>query len=114
MDFDKMSSEEAKFVFNPRDVKLVYIYALAELVEGCKKNNIELTKVKYYQNGFHIEFKDISGDAIIHDNSYANDWGYLETYQMPWDGDDVSTHSPEELVKLLTCLKNGEDWRPFA
>jgi hypothetical protein len=107
-----MSKEELDVMFTPREIKMVYVVALSHLVTECEKNNVEIKSVKYFQHGFSVVFKDMpGGDAVIHDNSYARDWGYFETLGMPWDYDDVSTHDPETLAKLIRSYLDGKDWK---
>lgn len=99
--------------FVKRDVNIDRVYSLAKLVTKTKKQGVELATVSFYQNGFMVTFKDIPGDAILHDNSYGRNAGLWETYGMPWDCDDVSVHSAKTLAKMLGALKRGEDWEQY-
>ena len=96
--------------FHPQNIPVDRVMALAALASSMERECIEFSKVNLYQNGFQVMFKDIPGDAIIHDHSYASNWGYFETIGMPWDNDDVSVHPPKTLAKMLGALKRGEDW----
>lgn len=84
--------------------------SLATLLTACEKNGIEITVLNFYQNGYHVEFEGISGDAILHDGSYGREYFLWESYGMPWDSDDVSVHDAETLVKLISAVLNGQNW----
>lgn len=54
------------------------------------------------------------GDIILHDGSYGHEEGYLESYRMPWDEDDVSVALPHEMVRrLLGWAPNREAERDY-
>lgn len=42
------------------------------------------------------------GDVAIHSGTYHSDEGYLESYGMPWDEDDVTVTTPYEMVLRLS------------
>lgn len=94
--------------YDAREIELDRVLSLTKLLTTCEKEGVEIAKVLYFQNGFQVLFKDIKGDAILHDHSYAKNWGYWETIGMPWDYGDVSTHDPEELASMLGKLRRGE------
>ena len=110
--------------FTPMQIDAAYINSLVELVNACRAQHVELDKICAFQGGWHVTFKGHEGaDAICHDHSYGsphympsfynypvNDWscsGDWETIGFPWDEDDVSVHSAEELAFYLRCLDNG-------
>ena len=132
----KYSEEEKKMLekvtFLPQFIDAAYINSLVNLINACRAEGIELDTVSYFQNGWHVTFKGFEGaDAICHDHSYGspnymvgflkkdyqNNWdesGEWETIGFPWDGDDVSVHSAEELAHYIYCLemrKGGYDFR---
>lgn len=86
------------------------VKSLSKLIRTCKKEGVEIDKVFFYQNGFTVTFKEMNGDAILHDNSYGREDYSWETTDMPWDYDDVSVHTAKELAMLLGQLKRGE-WK---
>ena len=43
-----------------------------------------------------------NGDVAIHSGTYHSDEGYLESYGMPWDEDDVTVTTPYEMVLRLS------------
>ena len=100
--------------FTPIAIDLVRANSLAELLTACKESNVEVTKVLFFQNGFQVLFNGIEGDAILHDNSYGRSAGLWESYQMPWDGDDVSVHTASALVKLIRAELDGIDWKTLG
>lgn len=67
----------------------------------------------FFQNGFQVRFTEDFpiGDVIIHDGSYGNYCGVLESYGFPWDYDDVSCHAPQEMARLINAYARGEDWK---
>lgn len=87
-----------------------YMNALVDLVNQCREEKVEIREFGTLNNGLFVKFKDIPGDAVIHDFSYGNKLGNFETYKMPWDYDDVSVHEPKELGRMLGALIRGEDW----
>ena len=110
--------------FTPMQIDAAYINSLVELVNACRAQSVDLDTVQTFQGGFRVTFKGYDGDAICHDHSYGsprygafydskyapdNDWsasGAWETIGFPWDHDDVSVHSADELAFFLRCLAN--------
>lgn len=103
-----------------------YVASLVELVNACRAHDVNINTVQSYQNGWRVTFEDFNGDAICHDGSYGspycNDYfnedkykndfnktGSWETIGFPWDYDDVSVHTAEELAENLAALKHGEN-----
>lgn len=113
--------------FRPDQIDAMYINSLVDLINACREAGVEVDKVCHYQNGWHVTFKGFDhADAICHDGSYGNpiynryfeenkyhnDWnehGDWETIGFPWDGNDVSVHSAQELALYLAVLKNGSN-----
>lgn len=54
-------------------------------------------------DGFQWRFNWCGGDIIIHEGSYRNKEGYLESYNFPWDMDDVSVMTPYDMA---ICIHN--------
>ena len=113
--------------FTLKTIDAAYINSLVDLVNACRANNVEINKVCHFQNGWHVTFATHPhADAICHDGSYGspcpfwlneenrynNDWSYRsglwETIGFPWDYDDVSTHTAEELAQYIAALNRGE------
>lgn len=86
------------------------VYSLSILLGACAYQKIEIEKISPFMNGFIVIFKDFDGDAILHDGSYGRGLCKWETIGFPWDGEDVSIHSPAILAEMLGALKRGEDW----
>lgn len=93
------------------EINLAYVNGLADLVIACRANDVKITGVRSYLNGFIVYFEVEGGDAILHDGSYGRTAGQWETIGFPWDGMDVSVHSAENLAQLLAAVKIGADWR---
>ena len=49
------------------------------------------------------------GDVVIHSGSYHSDEGYVESYGMPWDDDDVTVTTPYEMALRLSGEEPRED-----
>jgi len=111
--------------FSTKSVDAAYINSLVDLVNACRYRHVEIDKVCHFQNGWHITFVGHPhADAVCHDGSYGspcsfwlpdgghnNDWsrsGSWETIGFPWDYDDVSVHTAEELAFYLWALDNGK------
>ena len=92
-------------------INLTYVNGLADLVMACRANDVKITSVHNYINGYIVCFEIEGGDAILHDGSYGRDSGKWETIGFPWDGMDVSVHDADTLARLLAAVKNGEDWQ---
>lgn len=80
------------------DATAMYFSAL------LKQKKIKYTITSLY-DGYQWKFDDYNGDIAIHSGTYYYDEGYVESYGMPWDKDDVSILSPQEAVRRLA----GED-----
>ena len=100
--------------FTPVAIDLVRANSLAELLTACKESNVEVKKILFFQNGFQVLFEGIEGDAILHDGSYGRSAGLWESYQMPWDFDDVSVHTAKTLVRLIKAELDGIDWKTLG
>ena len=110
--------------FTPQYIDGAYVNSLVRLVNACNLMGVELDKVSFFQNGFHVTFKGYEGaDAICHDGSYGspcrmgchrdNDWsryGEWETIGFPWDNGDVSYRSAKELASYIALLNSGKNF----
>ena len=112
--------------FSTKQIDAAYINSLVDLVNACRFRGVEIDKVCHFQNGWHVTFTGHPhADAICHDGSYGspcymagylgkghdNDWsrtGKWETIGFPWDYNDVSVHTAEELAFYLWSLNNGK------
>ena len=99
--------------YHKMPINLDRLQSLGALLQQCEEEGIKIKEAFSYMNGFLLIFEDIPGDAILHDGSYARDWCWWETIGMPWDGEDVSTHDPVTLGRMLGALKRGEDWEKY-
>ena len=115
-----------KNTFIKQQVDAAYVNSLVDFINACRKYNVEIDKVIYYQHGWCITFKGYNGDAICHNGSYGspcpmglhedNDWndcGRWETIGFPWDRDDVSVHRAEVLAQMIHALDYGVNWEEF-
>lgn len=84
------------------------VESLYQLMRACDTLIVRVRDIQYFMNGFRVTFEDWKGDAILHDGSYGHGAYEWETIGFPWDGDDVSVHSPKDLAFLLHSYKYGE------
>lgn len=114
--------------FTTYQIDGAYVNALVDLVIECRKNKVNINTVQTYQGGWRVTFEQYDGDAICHDSSYGspycllskrdhkNDWsssGFWETIGFPWDNDDVTVHSVEELAFYLRALNEKDNYTYF-
>ena len=90
-------------------VDIARLHSLFNLMSLCKEKNVGITRIVVYMHGFVVTFEDWDGDAILHDGSYENEKYKWETIGFPWDGEDVSVHSAEELASLLALYKFAQN-----
>lgn len=116
--------------FTIQRIDAAYVNSLVDLVNACRKNDVAIDEVGYYQHGWRVTFKGYEGDAICHNGSYGspcymgiytpeverNDWndrGDWETINFPWDRDDVSVHSADTLAVMIAALNRGDNWEDY-
>ena len=58
--------------------------------------------------GWQLRLPWCEGDVAAHNGTYENDRGMVESYQFPWDDDDVSVLTPEEAAIKIIALYNEE------
>jgi hypothetical protein len=58
--------------------------------------------------GYMIRFPWCRGDIAMHAGTYGSKDGYVETYQFPWDGDDVTVLTVEEAARKVIAYY--ENW----
>lgn len=80
------------------DATAMYFNAL------LRRKGIEY-KIESCWDGYKWKFEGYDGDIAIHSGTYYYDEGYVESYLMPWDDDDVSVLLPQEAVARIA----GED-----
>lgn len=119
-----------EIAFTNQQIDAAYVNSLVDLINACRKHDVEIDKVLYYQHGWCVTFKRYDGDAICHSGSMCspcydglynpeaeqNDWndcGRWETIGFPWDDIDASVHSAETLALMISALNNGIDWQQF-
>lgn len=52
-------------------------------------------------DGWQIRFLWCIGDVVIHSGSYEHSMGKVESYQFPWDNDDVTVLSVDAAAALI-------------
>lgn len=120
-----------EIAFTRQIIDAAYVNSLVDLVNACRKYNVIIDRVFHYQHGWVITFEGYPhADAICHNGSYGspcydglydpniedNDWnncGSWETIGFPWDNDDVSVHTAEQVALMICALNNGIDWAQY-
>lgn len=100
------------YYYGAQELPIQRVLALRDLINACDGWGVAISYVAVLQEGFKVMFEHWHGDAVLHDNSYCNDLCEWETIGFPWDEDDVSTHTSEELARLLGYYKRengGQD-----
>lgn len=57
--------------------------------------------IEPYAGGFVVKFPWCNGDIACNSFTYYHEDGLVETYQFPWDNDDVTVLAPEEAVDRI-------------
>ena len=109
-------------------IDATYVNTLVNLVNACRALGVSIKEVRPYMNGWVVTFEGYEhADAICHDGSYGspcymaslnyeipkNDWsksGAWETMGFPWDYNDVSVHTSEELAYFIKLLDDGQNF----
>ena len=63
--------------------EMVHRQSLDVLCIECFLNNVIISDIKNAWNGYQVIFKDLPGDAILHDFSYGRDDYAWETMDFP-------------------------------
>lgn len=77
-----------------------YAKPILTIVNALSEHNIPFT-LKVCWDGLQICFPWNYGDVICHAGSYGHTEGKVETMGCPWDGEDVSTLSVEDAIKMI-------------
>lgn len=89
-----------------------YLQIAADFLSECIRLAVPVPDVAPMMDGFCFIFRDDDGkqigDGIIHRGSYRHN-SCIETMGMPWDDNDVSTHTPQELAILLQKFYYGTE-----
>ena len=98
-------------MFNKEDLTSLnpdFVSVAAELIAELKSFDVPFTTNVAY-DGIQFRFPWHDGDVIIHSGSYSCKSDMMESYQFPWDRDDVSTWKPMEIAALLKCLYDNDE-----
>jgi len=72
------------------------------------EKGIEYIKLPIF-DGMQWRFSHLPGDVVIHSGSYNSHRGYVESYEMPWDEGDVTSCTPEEMVRRIAGEEYNEE-----
>ena len=78
------------------------------IAEALDTLHVPYTKYHCWE-GAQLRFPWCKGDVACHASTYGSDSGFVETYQFPWDEDDVSMLSPQEAIdKIANYYKSTQ------
>ena len=60
--------------------------------------------------GMQLRFPWHKGDVACHAGTYGSEMGWVESYQFPWDEDDVTTMEPKEMATKIIQLYLEGTW----
>lgn len=81
--------------------RILFIYnILTKLHIPCTMNPIF--------DGWQLHLPWCTGDVAAHFGTYGQAQGKVESYEFPWDNDDVTVLSPEEVAIKIIALYNEE------
>lgn len=66
----------------------------------CREEGIEYS-IHSIMDGSQIRFPWCDGDVACHSGTYESHDGMVESYQFPWDEDDVSVCSPHIMAERI-------------
>ena len=78
-----------------------YYDTIALMGEVLSEHKVPFT-INPCHDGYQIRFPWCKGDIAMHSLTIGAREGMVETYQFPWDGDDVTPMSP--LNAVITVL----------
>lgn len=81
-----------------------YYERISYIANKCLENKIPF-EIKPCWEGWQIKFAWAdNADIAAHSWTYGTKSGLVESYQFPWDDDDVSTMTPEEAFEKIKKL----------
>jgi hypothetical protein len=86
-----------------------YYERIAYIAIKCLENKIPF-EIRQLYDGWQIRFAWASNaDAAAHEGTFGSSDGLVETYHFPWDEDDVSVLTPEEVFNKILELYTYEN-----
>lgn len=91
---------------------MTYFLAIATIAQLLDEAKVPFT-VKNLYEGYQLRFPWHEGDVACHIGTYCSGRGLVETYQFPWDDDDISILTPKTAADRIIALYAGENnWEP--
>lgn len=82
-----------------------YMSRINTIAQICAEHGVPYVTRKLWE-GAQIRFPWCEGDIACHDGIYGHSDGMVESYQFPWDDEDVSVLTPEEAGALIVEYYN--------
>lgn len=103
---DKSAIFEMKFNGTLKAIKTdEYMSRINTIAQICAELEVPYTTNKLWE-GWQIRFPWCVGDVACHNGTYGHNDGMVESYQFPWDDEDVSVLTPEEAGALIVKYYN--------
>ena len=84
----------------------VYVKAINNIIEKLIAAQVPFTVNPAFE-GLQLRFPWHCGDVACHAGTYSSDQGLVESYQFPWDDDDVTVATPKLMADLIIDLYSG-------
>lgn len=86
-----------------------YVDAINAVIADLIPAGIPFT-VHPISEGLQLRFPWHEGDVACHAGTYCSDCGCVESYQFPWDDEDVTVQTPKEMANDIIRLYQEGTW----
>lgn len=86
-----------------------YVDAINAVIASLILEGVPFT-VNPALEGMQLRFPWHEGDVACHAGTYGSDGGMVESYQFPWDEDDVTMLEPTEMAARIIKLYLEGTW----
>lgn len=86
-----------------------YVRAINEVIAYLIPAGVPFTVNPAYE-GMQLRFPWHEGDVACHEGTCGSDCGCVESYQFPWDDDDVTVQTPYEMANDIIRLYLEGSW----
>lgn len=86
----------------------IYVNAINEVIRDLIPAGVPFTTNPIYE-GMQLRFPWCDGDVACHAGTYGSSEGMVETFQFPWDEDDVSMLTPVAAATNIIEMWEGRE-----
>lgn len=79
------------------------INSILTITEVLNRFQIPYSRNSIY-DGMQLTFSWSDGDVVAHKGIYGADRGMVESFQFPWDGDNITVDTPDSMASRIICL----------